>query len=166
MDLIGLRVPDQFYWVRSVPPLLAGMSLPPRDTPWAALHQMGFRHVVCLCSDRPLYDPVPLQWLVTVELCDLDERSLPEDPEEEERAIRIISRAVVGCLEKDEGVIVHCAGGRGRTGTVLGCVLREMGHQTSEIVTFLDAVHKQRGKSGWPESEWQTDVVKRGSESP
>jgi hypothetical protein len=37
--------------------------------------------------------------------------------------------------------------------------LREIGHEASEIVTFLDAVHKLRGKQGWPESEWQQRVV-------
>jgi len=160
-DLTPLRLPEQFYWVRTVPPLLAGMQLPPRDTPWERLYTIGFRHVVCLCSDRPVYDPTPLQRLVTVELCDLDEQSLPEDPAEEEGTIRNISQAIVACLQKGEGVIVHCAGGRGRTGTVLGCALREIGHEASEIVTFLDAVHKRRGKPGWPEAEWQREVVER-----
>lgn len=160
-DLTPLHLPEQFYWVRTAPPFLAGMPLPSRNTPWDRLHGIGFRHVACLCSNRPVYDPSPLRWLVTVELCDLDEQSLPDHPPEEERAIRIISRAIVGWLEKGEGVIVHCAGGRGRTGTVLGCVLREIGHEASEIVAFLDAVHKRRGKSGWPESDWQREAVER-----
>ena len=160
-DLTPLRLPEQFYWVRSVPPLLAGMQLPPRDTPWEHLYTIGFRHVVCLCSDRPVYDPSPLQRLVTVELCDLAEQPLPEDPQEEERAIRIISQTIVTCLHNGEGVIVHCAGGRGRTGTVLGSVLREIGHEASEIVAFLDAVHKNRGKLGWPEAEWQRELVEK-----
>jgi len=156
-----LEVPAQFYWVKSSPAPLAGMTLPPRDTPWRHLHEAGFRRVACLCSERPIYNPVPLEWLVAVELCDLFEKPLPEDPAAEERAIRLISRAVVGCLTKGEGVIVHCAGGRGRTGTVLGCVLRELGHSAAEIVAFLDAVHKRRGKPGWPEAAWQREVVAR-----
>ncbi len=158
-DLTPLRLPEDFYWVRTLPPFLAGMQLPPRCTPWEQLLEIGFRHVVCLCSDHPVYEPAPLQWLVTVELCDLAEQPLPEDPASEERAIRIISTAIVARLRKGEGVIVHCAGGRGRTGTVLGCVLRELGHPVDEIVAYLDAVHKSRGKPGWPEAEWQQSVV-------
>jgi len=160
-DLPGLAVPDQFYSVATTPAPLAGMTLPPRETPWASLHGIGFRHVACLCSDRPLYDPTPLDWLVTVELCDLVEQPLPEDPVTEERAIRLIASAIVGCLQQGEGVIVHCAGGRGRTGTVLGCVLRGLGHPADEIVAFLDGIHKRRGKPGWPEAAWQREVVER-----
>jgi hypothetical protein len=161
----GLEVPGQFHWVLQSPAPLAGMSLPPRGTPWEPLHDLGFRQVVCLCSDRPVYDPAPLEWIVAVELCDLAEVPLPEDPDTEERDIRLISRAIQRKLAAGEGVIVHCAGGRGRTGTVIGCVLRGLGYSANEVVEFLDAVHKRRGKSGWPEADWQRLVVERSSES-
>ena len=157
----GLEVPGSFYWVLRNPAPLAGMTLPPSGTPWERLHELGFRHVACLCSDRPLYDPAPLEWLVTLDLCDLAEKSLPEDPVAEERAIRIVSRAVLARLAAGEGVIVHCAGGRGRTGTVLGCVLRGFGYPATEVVSFLDEIHRLRGKPGWPESDWQREVVER-----
>ncbi len=52
--------------------------------------------------------------------------------------------------------MVHCHGGTGRTGTVLGCVLRELGVQAAEVIDFLDRVHKARGKPGWPESNLAT----------
>ncbi len=55
--------------------------------------------------------------------------------------------------------MVHCHGGTGRTGTVLGCVLRELGVQAAEVIDFLDRVHKARGKPGWPESSWQRELV-------
>lgn len=157
----GLEVPRDFYWVLQAhaPAPLAGMALPPRGTPWDRLHDLSFRHAVCLCSDRPVYDPSPLQWIVAVELCDLAELPLPEDPDTEERDIRLISRAVQTKLAAGEGVIVHCAGGRGRTGTVLGCVLRGLGYGATEVVAFLDAVHRLRGKPGWPEADWQQRVV-------
>jgi protein-tyrosine phosphatase len=137
------------------------MTLPPRNTPWDRLYELGFRHVACLCSERPLYDPTPLEWLVTAELCDLAEVPLPEDPVAEERAIRLISRAVQAKLSAGEGVIVHCAGGRGRTGTVLGCAMRGLGYPADEVVRFLDEVHRFRGKPGWPEAPWQQEVVER-----
>ena len=161
LPFTGLEVPGQFYWVLRSPVPLAGMILPPRGTPWERLHDLGFRHVVCLCSDRPAYIPAPLEWIVAVELCDLAEVPLPEYPDTEERAIRLISRAVLAKLSAGEGVIVHCAGGRGRTGTVLGCVLRGLGYEAAEVITFLDSVHMLRGKEGWPEADWQREVVER-----
>lgn len=157
----GLEVPGTFYRVLESPAPLAGMTLPPRDTPWEQLHGLGFRHVVCLCSERPIYHPAPLEWIVTVELCDLAEQPLPEDPDAEEQAIRLISKAVLRKIKAGEGVIVHCAGGRGRTGTVLGCVLRGLGYAANEVCAFLDTLHKLRGTAGWPEAEWQREVVER-----
>ena len=94
-----------------------------------------------------------------MELCDLAEQPLPEDTEREVHAIRIIARAIVGCLQKGEGVFVHCVGGRGRTGTGIGCVLLELGHPADEIVADLHRIHKQRGKPDWPEANWQQRVV-------
>ncbi|MDF1658758.1 MAG: tyrosine-protein phosphatase [Verrucomicrobiales bacterium] len=157
----GLSLPDEFYWVLPDPALLAGMQLPGLDTPWMSLHSQGFRWVACLCSDRPIYDPSPLEFLVTLELSDLFEASVPDDPEMEEKAIHLIASAVVSKLENMEGVIVHCAGGRGRTGTVIGAVLKKLGYRTSEIITFLDNVHLARNKPGWPESPWQQEVIER-----
>jgi len=157
----GLKIPAQFYWLRIAQPSLAGMQLPSRDTPWDELYRNGFRWIACLCSNLPLYDPGPLRSLVAVELCDLAETELPEDPEMEEGAIRIIADAVVQRLEQGEGVLVHCAGGRGRTGTVVGSALVKMGYPPTEVISYLNALHSARGKPDWPESQWQGDVVKR-----
>jgi len=38
---------------------------------------------------------------------------------------------------------------------MIGCVLRELGFPTDEVLGFLDKLHKARGKPGWPESPWQ-----------
>jgi len=43
LDLPGLAMPDQFYSVATTPAPLAGMTLPPRETPWDSLHEIGFR---------------------------------------------------------------------------------------------------------------------------
>lgn len=162
-EIEALNIPDQFYWVRADRPPLAGMQLPSKDIPWEALHQHGFRWIACLCSERPFYDPFPIERLVSVELCDLAETELPEDPEVEERTFGLIADAILGKLEKGEGVIVHCAGGRGRTGTLLGIVLVRLGYPAADAISFLDQVHLARGKAGWPESRWQSEVVTRAS---
>jgi len=98
---------------------------------------------------------------VSVELCDLAERHLPEFPGEEERVIWLIAQAIVAKLKADEGVIVHCAGGRGRTGTVIGVALVHLGWSADVVISYLDQLHRSRGKSGWPESPWQSEVVRR-----
>jgi len=64
-------------------------------------------------------------------------------------------------LAHGEGVVVHCAGGRGRTGTVLGATLVSLGFAPAEVVAHLDLVHKARGTSGWPESPWQSAILQR-----
>jgi protein-tyrosine phosphatase len=69
--------------------------------------------------------------------------------------------AVVRRLQVGDGVVVHCAGGTGRTCTVIGCVLRILGVSAVEAITHQDHLHKARGRLGWPESEWQSQVVQR-----
>ncbi|MCB1233632.1 MAG: tyrosine-protein phosphatase, partial [Verrucomicrobiae bacterium] len=79
----------------------------------------------------------------------------------EEKGIRILGKLVHEKLLAGEGVIVHCAGGRGRTGTVLGVVLRRFGFSAREVVDYLDEIHLAREKAGWPEASWQREVVER-----
>lgn len=158
----GLKVPDEFYWVLRDPTPLAGMVLPRAPWPdWEGLRTLGFRWIVCLCSDHPRYDPFPLEHLAKVELTDLIEGGEPNDAEIEEKGIRILGRSVYEKVLANEGVIVHCAGGRGRTGTVLGVVLRRFGYSTREVGDFLNHLHRARGKAGWPEASWQREVVDR-----
>lgn len=161
----GWQVPQQLYWVLAEPAPLAGMQWPRRAGKecWKALFAAGFRWVLCLSSERPRsgYDPVPLEILQAVELTDLDECEAPAEPEREEALIRSLASAIVHRLKAGEGVVVHCAGGRGRTGTVLGVVLRNLGLAGSEVVGFLDKVHRRRGTHGWPEAHWQREVVQR-----
>lgn len=158
----GLKIPHQFYWVLREPAPLAGMQRPwpPAAIPWSTLHQEGFRWVVCLNSERPPYDPAPLKWLIITKLTDLDERELPDEPEREEQEIRDIAARTLAKLDGEEGVIVHCAGGRGRTGTVLGAILKRLGLCDQAILQFLNDVHRIRGKEGWPEADWQEKVVR------
>jgi hypothetical protein len=51
-------------------------------------------------------------------------------------------------------------GGRGRTGTVLGVALVHLGHEPNAVVDYLHGVAVGRGRRGWPESEWQAELVR------
>jgi hypothetical protein len=162
----GLAVPCDFYWVLQQPAPLAGMPYPSPRTPWQHLAAAGFRHVICLEGHGPTYDPSPLIISHRTTLQDLHGGSWPRHPEQEEWRIHEAAQAVATRLQTAEGVVVHCAGGTGRTGTVIGCVLRTLGFSAGEVIAYLNHLHQARSKSGWPESGWQSEVIQRfpGSE--
>lgn len=152
-----VSVPVEFYWVLTTPAALARMKYPRAGFPWSGIAAAGFSHVVSLHPGS--YDPDPLSQLCAVSLEDLVHGGPPANEDREVREIR--KAATVNALRRGEGVVVHCCGGRGRTGTVLGCVLREFGYAADGIVEWLDQVHRRRSKSGWPESDWQAGLVRR-----
>jgi protein-tyrosine phosphatase len=129
--------------------------------PWRRLYGLGFRHVVCLCGEHVDYNPAPLRMLRRVEMEDLHHGNDPRDPAMNERLVRESVDLINDCLEKGEGVAVHCVGGTGRTGTVIGCVLRSRGYSAGEVIAYLDDINKLRGRRGWPEAPWQADMVRR-----
>lgn len=157
----GVAAPFVFYTVLRQPAPLAGMVYPWPRTPWSALADLGLRHVVNLAAHGPAYDPAPLTVAHATPLEDLYGGLAPERPEVEEGLIQTAAQTVVGLLRLREGVLVHCMGGTGRTGTVIGCALRLLGVSTGEVLAYLDALHQARGKTGWPESPWQAEVVER-----
>lgn len=154
-----LAVPVDFYWLCRERVVLAGMAYPTWPPLWAEMYAAELRHVVCLTADEFPYDPAPLNPLCAVALQDLFGGRLPAEPDWERERIYNIALQVVHQLEKEGGVVVHCAGGTGRTGTVLGCVLRALGFEAAEVLRYLNALHKKRGHDGWPESGWQATVV-------
>ncbi|MEW6567031.1 MAG: hypothetical protein AB1449_02470 [Chloroflexota bacterium] len=162
----GLRVPHDFYWIFSDPVPLAGMAFPSWPPMWQRLFTLGFRHVVCLTHDRPPYDPSPLSILFSVQMEDLIGQPQPLDPAGEARRVEGAVAAALSRLGLGEGVIVHCAAGTGRTGTVLGCMLRRLGMPGRETIRYLDRVNRQRGQDGWPESPWQAAMVEWFSQLP
>ena len=157
-SISGVQVPRELYWVLASPAPLAGMKYPRPDFPWSNLHAAGFAGVVAIHPGR--YDPTPLSVLFFEHLEDLVHGGPPTDAVRELKAIGRAVTATLWALRGGQGVVVHCAGGRGRTGTVLGCALRELGHEPTDVITYLDRVHKARGTPGWPESPWQSALVR------
>jgi atypical dual specificity phosphatase len=153
-----LAVPAELYWVLREPAPLVGMSFPHRAD-WAALHAIGLRHVVCLTHDVAPYDPAPLVG-AAFGMQDLFVRHAgPDDPEAERAVVVAAAARVVECIRAGEGVAVHCHAGRGRTGTVIGCALVELGHDPEAVARWLDRAQRARNKPGWPEQDWQLEVV-------
>jgi predicted protein tyrosine phosphatase len=133
------------------------MKYPRTDFPWSRLYAAGFRQIVSLHPGS--YDPEPLTILFSEQLEDLVGGGPPANEVEERAKIKRAVAAAVTAWRSGQGVVVHCFGGRGRSGTVIGCVLRELGFEADEVCTFLDQLHKARGKPGWPESQWQLKLV-------
>ena len=156
-----LAVPGDLWWVCAEPTPLAGMAYP-RHGVWDALAERGFRHVVDLTRDAPKYDPSPLS-SHAVHLADLVVRRRPPDPERDEARIATAADLVADRWAAGEGVVVHCHGGRGRTGAVLGSALVGLGHDPDAVVEWLHRVQRTRGRRGWPEQAWQAEVVRRAA---
>ena len=153
----GIEVPQELYWVISSPTPLAGMKFPPSDFPWSSLAAAGFSQVVALHPGS--YDPAPLEMCFAEQLQDLISGGPPANEDTEAERVRAAVNAAVKAWRSGQGVVVHCVGGRGRSGTVLGCILRDLGFPAADVLSFLDRVHKSRGKPGWPESMWQSSLV-------
>ena len=160
----NLCVPDDLYWIAREPVALAGMSYPGRAD-WTLLHEHGIGHVVCLSHDEPTYDPTPCT-ITAVRLQVLVSGGDPNDPTRESALVEEAAADVVEHLEHGIGVAVHCMGGRGRTGTVVGVALVRLGHDPDAIVEHLDRLAKARGRRGWPESPWQAAVVRSELRAP
>jgi hypothetical protein len=158
-----LCVPDDLYWVTRAPVALAGMAYPGR-VDWPLLASEGIGHVVCLTHEMAPYDAAPCT-LTAIRLQDLVSGDPPIDPERERDLVGQAADAVVAQLERGTGVAVHCMGGRGRTGTVIGVSLVRLGHEPEHVIEYLHQVARGRGRRGWPESAWQAEVV-RASSSP
>ena len=153
----SLCVPDDLYWIARTPVPLAGMSYPGRAD-WVLLREHGVGHVVCLTHDVAPYDPAPCT-VTAFRLRDLVDGRAPADPEAERATVLRAADDVLAHLEQGIGVAVHCMGGRGRTGAVLGVTLVRFGHAPDDVVGYLDRVAVARGRRGWPESDWQAEIV-------
>lgn len=156
-----LDTPRRFYQVLRAPAPLAGMPFP-GPIPWKAVAAAGFASIVCLTDGTPGYDPSPLRVLRAVRFKDLYGGAHPDDPQREAAKLREVVDAIVAELESERGVVVHCIGGTGRTGTVIACVLAALGMPEDAVVAYMTKVNTARGKSpGWPESAWQRRQVVR-----
>jgi len=157
----GIRIPLNLYVVLKEPAPLAGMSYPGIRTPWEKIGNAGFSGIVCLCDSEVSYDPYPLKVLFSAELEDLHYGNAPEDPGTQEWLVRKATNVIRGEMDSGKGIVVHCMGGIGRTGTVIGCVLRDLGFPAKEVINYLDKTNKLRGFRGWPETEWQAEMVRK-----
>lgn len=159
----GLATPKEFYWVLEQPAPLAGMAYPSSNYfPWQALAGEGFQSVVCLTDTAAPYNPNPLLVLRAAKFKDLYGGEYPDDSASEQSALRDVVSTAMSEILLGRGVVVHCMGGTGRTGTVIACTLRALGLPLPDILDYMKRLNTARGKQpGWPESEWQLKQVEK-----
>jgi hypothetical protein len=164
--LLPPRTPPGTYWV----PVAGGRVL---AGPHPVIAKEGFddrvkmlvdqvkvRHFVDLSSHHdwmPSYQPM-LPETCTYTRYEILDRRLPEDAP----ALKKLMRWAIA--EAGEGRVsyFHCQAGLGRTGTVIGVLLRELGYAGQDA---LDEIVRLRGVAGLhegsPEFEEQREFIRR-----
>lgn len=84
----------------------------------------------------------------------------PDQSKIEESELQDIVSAIKSELNLGRGVVVHCTGGTGRTGTVIACTLRELGMPVPDVLHYMNLLNSSRGRR-WPESRWQKQQVEQ-----
>ena len=137
-----LKIPfNRSYW--AVPGKLLAGGYPGSEDPikeernLTRLIQAGIRHVISLMEPREYNrpdDPFPpyvdhmesiaetMKISVTFDQISIKDFSVPT----ERQMFRILNQIDM-CIKYDKPVFVHCWGGKGRTGTVVGCYLARHG---------------------------------------
>ncbi|MDC7218987.1 MAG: hypothetical protein PQJ59_03540 [Spirochaetales bacterium] len=143
--------------------ILAGMPKPGTDRElWDVMARKDLNSILCLTDNEAPYTPEKgVSLLAEKQLLDHFDVS-DEALEKEARIIEELAAKGADALAKGESVVAHCRGGTGRTGTVIGGILRLLGYTWEETEAALISGNVLRGKypGGWPESEWQRNLVK------
>jgi protein tyrosine phosphatase len=152
------KVPfNRSYWV--VPGKLLAGYYPGSEDPLEeerrlkGLVQAGIRHIISLMEpqqyNRP-DDPFPpyvdhmesiaqnLKISVTFDQISIKDFSVPTA----RQMVRILNQIDM-CIKYDKPVFVHCWGGKGRTGTVVGCYLARHGIATgNDVIEMIKELRK------------------------
>jgi len=146
------------WWALKGDTRLAGTARPAANMNFEDIQNRHRLSSVVSLVEHNQYDCLPLQRSV-FPLDDLFGTAVPCDPSAEFDRVTGAVAKVRELLDQGHGVLIHCEGGTGRTGTVIGAVLVSYGVPAPEVVRWLDEVHQLRGQPGWPESPWQRDTL-------
>lgn len=136
----GLRT---FYWL--APGAVAGSSLPHSAEDVERWRREGVRAVISLTRRQPRVDGFDALHLPVRDFA-------PPTPEQLDASLRFIEEH----LARNEAVVVHCRGGKGRTGTVLAAWLVSRGLGADEAIRRVREL-----APGSIETSGQAEAVRR-----
>lgn len=107
-------------------------------------------------GEMPDYTKLLPEGVKVHQLC-IPDHSVPENAARMREIQRVLARSLA-----DEGAVyVHCRAGYGRTGTAIGCYLRELGHSPQDALSELNRVWQANARcSVWPRVP-ETDAQER-----
>ncbi len=118
-----------------IPGRLLLHSMPGRyealESVWRGVRAEAVSAIICLAEKRELSEK-SFEYAQAVEtgtarcpvrICEIADRGAPEDRE----AFWLLARDIAGQLRSGEAVLIHCAGGVGRTALLANCVLLALG---------------------------------------
>jgi atypical dual specificity phosphatase len=141
-----MSAPDNFTWIEK--PKLAAHARPHDAEELAWLRQQGIELVITLTEA-----PLRRDWLSDVSLLGLHVPIVDMEAPTIEQVQQVLS-ATKKAHERGMGVSVHCAHGRGRTGTILACYFVAQGMGPREAMR-----HVRKLRPGSIETEDQEELI-------
>lgn len=141
-----MSAPSNFSWVER--PLLAASAQPVNvdELKWLRIH--GIELMITLTES-----PLRRDWLSDASLLALHVPVEDMQPPTLEQAREVLS-AIAKAHERGMAVTIHCAVGRGRTGTMLACYFVEQGMPAREAIR-----HVRKLRPGSVETTEQEEMV-------
>ena len=133
--------PTNFSWL--IHNRLAGSGMPTSTSELDWVLKQGVKSIITMTED-----PLPESWIKDVKYLHVPTEDLSApDMEKIDQAVEFIYKGI----RNNEPVMVHCAAGIGRTGTILACYLVK--YQKMSISDAIEKVRKERPGSIQSESQ-------------
>ncbi|MGI0072740.1 MAG: dual specificity protein phosphatase 23 [Nitrosotalea sp.] len=135
------RKPTNFGWL--INNKLAGSGMPTSSTEVDWVLKQGIKSIVTMTEDA-----LPESWIKEIKYLHVPTEDLSApDMDMIDQAVDFINKQI----QNNEPVMVHCAAGIGRTGTILACYLVK--HHKLSATNAIEKVRKERPGSIQSESQ-------------